>query len=116
LNLLSKIGRLINQDSKLKVDNYQPAVNPKDPDHLIRKQQQRAIPKEYILLALNYGKLRRTYGDLSYTLLDKSLRNTPYKSYVDRLRGTTVIGFWQQDTFYVKTCFWNFDVKTKCRY
>ncbi|MDJ0555670.1 MAG: DUF4258 domain-containing protein [Microcoleaceae cyanobacterium MO_207.B10] len=65
--------------------------NPKDTNHLERRQQQRAISLAMIKVALVYGRRQFSYGALTYTLTDKDLLRTPYQRFTDVLRGLRVV-------------------------
>jgi hypothetical protein len=111
------IAELVKQDSRI-YECFEYYVNTNDPLHVERKQQQRGITTSMLLIALYYGKRNRTYQDLSYTVLDKSLKGTIYEKYIDKLRGLTIIGGWDKERtkFTVITAYWNFVVKSKNRY
>ena len=116
MTLRKELRALLDADSSLQYQSFEVVENPKDPNHLERKQQQRAISDEIILLCLNYGVKRRTYQDHSFTLTDRALFNTPYFKYADKLRGATIIGNWDESTFHVITSYWNFTVKQRKRF
>lgn len=107
---------IVELDPKIVHRDYQIVENPKDPTHLARKQQQRAIKDEHILIALNYGVMKRTFRDRAYTLTDRILMDSPYFKYVDKLRGLTVIGYWKDDVFNVITSYWNYTIKSRKRF
>ncbi len=110
------LAALISCDEKIDTDCLFYSVNDKDPLHVERKQQQRAINDDMVLIALFYGSKKRTYQDLAYTITDRSLRDTPYEKYMCKLRGLTIIGNWHEDKFYMITSFWDFVVKQRKRY
>lgn len=113
-----EIEKIVAEDPAISPISLEFYDNNKDPYHVVRKQQQRAITNSMILIALHYGKRKYTFQDLSYTITDRSLVNTPYYKYVDKLRGLTVIGNNNPEAqkFIVVTAFWNFLVKSRKRY
>ena len=117
MNLREELKLLLDEDDSLIYTSFEVVENPRDPNHLKRKQQQRAITNEVILLCLNYGVKRRTYQDHSFTLTDRGLFNTPYFKHLDKLRGATIIGNWNDEgVFQVITSYWNFVVKQRKRF
>lgn len=107
---------IVENDPKIVHKDFEIVENPKDPNHLERKQQQRAINEVHILIALNYGVMKRTFRDKAYTLTDRILMDSPYFKYVDKLRGLTVIGYWVDDIFHVITSYWDYTVKSRKRF
>lgn len=91
-------------------------ISEKDSTHVIRKQQQRGINTNMILIALNYGYKKRSYQNWSYTLRDKDLLNSKYEKYLSKLRGLTIIGDWKDEVFIIITCFWDYTIKSRKRY
>jgi hypothetical protein len=116
VNFLEQLGILIASDSKINEIKIHTISNEKDLLHVERKQQQRAISNSMILIALTYGRKTRSFQDLSYALLDRSLLNTPYEKHLDKLRGLTIIGNWDKNEFYIITCYWDFLIKSRKRY
>ena len=116
MNLNKGLEAIVKADPIIKLDSISILINEKDPLHVQRKQQQRAIDNNMILVALYYGNKDRTYKDLSYTIVDRSLINTPYEKYLSKLRGLTIIGKWDDSKFFIKTSYWNFLVKSRKRY
>ena len=110
------IRNLVDEDSTISPNCLIYLYNEKDPTHVDRKKQQRAITDEMILVTLYYGTKKRTYKDISYTLTDRCLRSTQYEKYLDKLRGLTIIGRWENNQFQLITSFWNFSVKSKKRF
>lgn len=115
MTFITKLKQLVKHDSDIAFDFIR-VINDKDPNHVKRKQQQRAISDEAILVCLKHGVKKRTFGDLSFTLTDRSLADTKYSKYVDKLRGLTVIGNWERSTFFLITTFWNFNIKSHKRF
>ena len=116
LRCRERLTQLIEDDVNIKIKNYLLVNNLKDPLHVQRKHQQRAIKEEYVIIALNYGVKTRTFGEVSYTIVDKSLINSPYSIYLSNLRGLTVIGIWRNNLFNLITSYWNYKVKSKKRF
>jgi len=116
MGLNGGLQTLVEADPIIKLDSIDILVNEKDPLHVKRKQQQRAIDDNMILIALYYGKKERTYQDISYTIVDRSLLGTDYEKYLSKLRGLTIIGRWDKDMFHLITSYWNFLVKSRKRY
>ena len=59
--------------------------------HSRTRSGQRAISDDYIEIALSHGKPSHSYGDMAYTLDDRSLLGTPFQSQTGRLRGLSVV-------------------------
>lgn len=116
MSLSAGLEELVTSDPAIKHDCVDIIINEKDPLHVERKQQQRGIDDNMILIALHYGRKARTYQDTSYTLLDRSLVGTSYEKYMSKLRGLTIIGRWEDDVFHIITSYWNFLVKSRKRY
>lgn len=90
--------------------------NSKDEAHVERKIQQRAISVQLILIALHYGVKRRSFNDITYTIIDRVLFKTPYEKYLSKLRGLTIVGNWENNSFVIITCYWNYIIKSRKRY
>lgn len=116
MNCLGQLDTLIASDTKINRIILHTISNEKDLLHVERKQQQRAITNSMIFIALTYGRKERSFQDLSYKILDRSLLHTEYEKYLDKLRGLTVIGNWQENEFYIITCYWDFIIKNRKRY
>ena len=78
----------------------------KDPDHLQRRQQQRAIPDFMLQIAMAYGIKRYNKGAARYTLTDRKLAKSPYAKYTQELRGLSVVCN-AKSTSEVSTAYWN---------
>lgn len=116
MNLRAGLEELVLSDSTIKQDVIDVIVNDKDPLHVERKQQQRGIDNNMLLIALFYGRKARTYQDVSYTIIDRNLKGTPYEKFLSKLRGLTIIGRWDGESFNLITSYWNFLVKLRKRY
>lgn len=110
------IKNITSVDSKLQELCYNFIESNHDPLHIERKTQQRAITKEAIEICLAYGKKKRAIKAWNYSITDRSLHNTSYSKFKDSLRGLTIIGNWEQDTFYIITSYWDFNIKNRKRY
>lgn len=82
----------------------------KDPNHVERRQQQRAISLEMIKICLIYGSHRWIHGALTYTITDRSLQGTRYEKHIDTLRGLRVVTYGEGK---VKTTYWYQIIKRK---
>jgi hypothetical protein len=115
-----ELNILVDLDNNIILKQLKFFENNKDDLHVIRKQQQRAISKNMILIALNYGIKNRSFQDTTYTITDRCLINTKYEKYLSKLRGLTIVGNWteeQKDNYFVIiTCYWNYKVKSRKRY
>lgn len=87
--------------------------NPKDFNHLERRQQQRAISLPMIKIALVYGSRQFSYGALTYTLTDKNLQKTPYQRFTDVLRGLRVVCVHGLPNPEIMTAYWHEKTKRK---
>jgi hypothetical protein len=85
----------------------------KDPNHLNRRLQQRAINWDMIQLAIAYGKFQYHSQAQTWTLLDKSLHFTPYTRFIDKLRGLRIIATNNPVDSKLKltTAYWVFDLR-----
>ena len=102
-----QIATLIKQDPKVQAINNIVAWNSdKDPDHLKRRQQQRAISEEMIKVALAYGDKKYHRGAALYTLTDRKLAKSPYAKYTQELRGLTIVCN-AKSTLDISTAYWN---------
>lgn len=105
----------MDEDINLGFD-YDIVDNLKDPNHVKRKQQQRAISNQALKVALFYGLKKRTFKDFSSTLYDKSLRGTIYEKYTDKLRGLTVVYRKEVNKYYLITAYWDYKIKASRRF
>lgn len=85
----------------------------KDHNHFNRRLQQRAINWDMIKLAIAYGKFQYHSQARTWTLLDKSLKSTPYERYIDKLRGLRIIAanYSFDDTLKLSTAYWAYDLR-----
>jgi hypothetical protein len=112
---------LVGSDKNIILKQLKYFENIKDKFHVERKQQQRAISLNMVLIALNYGDKKRSFQDVIYSLNDRCLLNTPYEKYLSKLRGLTIVGNWEYNeykdlTFIIITCFWNYTIKSRKRF
>lgn len=113
MKFIKRLENTIKQDSKIKPLNFINHVGSKDPLHVKRRQQQRAINKAMILICLTYGHKKRISKAWSYIIRDIDLKDTLYESYTNELRGLKIIGNWKEDIFEIYTCLWDFKIKRK---
>lgn len=102
--------RIINNTS---IINIELGSTPKDYNHAQKRCDMRAIPIEYIWIAICYGHKKRAIKALSYVIYDKCLYNTPYYKYVSTLRGVCVIIDYNNT---VITAYWLFKIKDSIHY
>lgn len=111
---MKKIKELVNKDSKIKNNKLLTIVEfggvPKDLEHAQKRSDLRAIPIEYIWIAITYGTKKRAINALSFTIYDKDLINTSYYKYISTLRGTCVIIDYNN---FIITTYWLFKAKKK---
>lgn len=92
---MKKIKELVDKDKLIKenclVNQVEFGGVPKDVEHAQRRSDLRAIPIEYIWIAITYGTKKRAIKALSFTIYDKDLVNTAYYKYISTLRGVCVI-------------------------
>lgn len=85
----------------------------KDPLHLERRMQSRAITVEAIQVAFLYGERSWIRGAYTFTLTDRSLVGSPFEKYQDKLRGLKVVCLKTEKHFAVLTVLWNYGIKRK---
>lgn len=112
MGFAQQIRQLLNQDSNIPdLPNFVLSGTAADPDHTQRRMQQRAIAAEMIQVALLYGKCEHYCHATTYTLLDKSLKNTPYQRFLDKLRGLRVIAQQRPNGLEVTSVYWAWDLR-----
>ncbi|NJM76623.1 MAG: DUF4258 domain-containing protein [Acaryochloridaceae cyanobacterium RU_4_10] len=112
MRLVQQIRQLLGQDSNLStLPNFFLSGTASDPNHTTRRMQQRAIAIEMIEVALLYGKCERCSQATTYTLLDKTLRKTPYEKFLDKLRGLRVIAQECPNGLEVTSVYWAWDLR-----
>lgn len=84
-----------------------------DRNHVQRRMQQRAINLDMMKLAIAYGEVEFHSKAKTWTLLDKSLENTPYSYFADKLRGLRLIALpkLQDEIIYVTTVYWSYALR-----
>jgi hypothetical protein len=84
-----------------------------DSNHFMRRLQQRAISWNMIELAIAYGNFQYYSKALTWTLLDKNLQWTPYRKFVDKLRGLRIIANYRssQNSIKLSTAYWAYDLR-----
>ncbi len=114
---IKAIKEIVNNDTFIQhnnnILNVEFGGTPKDLDHAKKRSDKRAIPIEYILIAMQYGHKKRAIKALSYVIYDKCLINTPYYKYISTLRGVCVIIDYSNT---IITTYWLFKVKQKVHY
>ncbi|NEO57862.1 MAG: hypothetical protein F6K54_35310 [Okeania sp. SIO3B5] len=114
MNMNHQLSLVLQNDKNIQKLGCISAVhNPKDSNHLERRQQQRAISLSMMKVAIIYGNRQFSYGAVTYTLTDKNLRITPYKRFIDVLRGLRVVcvqGFPEPK---IMTAYWHNKTKRK---
>jgi hypothetical protein len=112
MKLVQQLQALLHQDTK---KNQLPSFSLKgtacDPTHTQRRMQQRAISEEMIAVALLYGKQEYHTRAKTFTILDKTLKNTPYQKFVDKLRGLRVIATDTAEGLKVTSVYWAWDLR-----
>lgn len=107
-----QIRQLLGQDSNLSnLPEFILSGTTADPNHTVRRMQQRAIAIEMIEVALLYGKCEQYNHATTYTLLDKTLRKTPYEKFLDKLRGLRVIAQECPHGLEVTSVYWAWDLR-----
>jgi Domain of unknown function (DUF4258) len=112
MKLVQQLQALLYQDTK------KPQLPPfsldgpsRDPNHAQRRMQQRAISEEMIAVALLYGREEYHTHAKTFTILDKTLKNTPYSKFVDKLRGLRVIAIETAEGLNVTSVYWAWDLR-----
>ncbi len=118
MNTHKHIQQIASTDHRLDPEiAYLSICKSKDPNHLERRQHQRAITREMIQIAIAYGQQRFDHhGAIIYTLSDRKLKSSPYARFTDTLRGLQVICLQGFATIQILTTYWNFDTKRRVRY
>ncbi|PSF34460.1 hypothetical protein C7H19_18700 [Aphanothece hegewaldii CCALA 016] len=92
MNTQKQIYQIFQDDSnKIKIQSLNILQPQKDTNHVQRRQQQRAINKIMIQIALLYGRKQYNKGAVIYTLSDRILEKTPYYKFGNTLRGLRVV-------------------------
>jgi hypothetical protein len=86
-----------------------------DEDHYERRLQQRAISVPMIEIALTYGWKKRIRGANTFTLTDRTIKDSPYIKYMDELRGLRVVTYIEGNTINIQTCYWEWAIKNRKR-
>lgn len=102
----------VNNDVKVRqnilANSFKLGGVPNDLEHARNRSNKRAIPLQYIQLAITYGTKKRAVKALSFTIYDKDLINTKYYKYISTLRGVCVIVDYNN---YIITTYWLFKAK-----
>lgn len=111
---MKKIKEVVKEDSIIKNNSLVNVVKfggvPKDLEHARKRSDMRAIPLEYIWIAIVYGTKKRAIKALSFTIYDKDLIDTIYYKYISTLRGVCVIIDYENT---IITTYWLFKAKRK---
>lgn len=102
---------LVQQDPKIvAIPEFVIAGTYHDKNHTQRRMQQRAINVNMIRVAIAYGKYQFHSKARTWTVLDKSLRNTVYERAIDRLRGLRIIApiHKEEECLFITTVYWDF--------
>ncbi len=112
MGLAQQIRQLLGQDSNIStLPTFVLSGSIADPNHTARRMQQRAIAIEMIEVALLYGKCEQYNHATTFTLLDKTLRKTPYEKFLDKLRGLRVIAQDCPHGLEVTSVYWAWDLR-----
>ena len=112
---MQAIHDLVRQDKKANSVQLVHANKEKDPLHVERRQQQRAISDELTQVALAYGTAKWDRGSKIKTLNDRNLKKTVYQKYISKLRGLSVVYKEEDSIYHLTTVCWNYNVKSKVR-
>lgn len=112
MKLANELHQLLTDDTKVEtLPNFFLSGTTTDPDHTKRRMQQRAISTDMIELALLYGKQEYHSRAKTYTILDKTLKHTPYSKFIDKLRGLRVIALETARELQVTSVYWAWDLR-----
>jgi hypothetical protein len=109
-----QLSQLINSDDIIKtLPKIEIFCCAKDHNHFNRRLQQRAINWDMIKLAIAYGKFQYHSQAQTWTLLDKSLKYTPYERFIDKLRGLRIIAanYSCDGTLKLSTAYWTYELR-----
>lgn len=116
MKTIKSIKEISLTNKKLLDVKYSYVESSHDPLHILRKQQQRAISDIAVNICLVYGVKKRAIKAWNYTLTDRALKKTRYEPFINSLRGLTIIGNWEKNTFNIITAYWDFSIKNRKRY
>lgn len=106
--LNKELSQMLKNDTKVdQLVQMTPVTKPNDPNHLQRRQQQRAISNDMIKIAIIYGHRQFSHGALTFTLTDRNLRTTPYYRFIDALRGLRVVCIKGLPNPQILTAYWH---------
>jgi hypothetical protein len=114
MKLNKKLYRLTQLDRKVQnLPSIKVYSRAKDSNHFVRRLQQRAISWNMIKLAIAHGEFQYHSHAKTWTLLDKNLQFTPYRKYIDKLRGLRIIALnnSSQNILLLTTAYWSYDLK-----
>jgi Domain of unknown function (DUF4258) len=112
MKLVQQLQSLLHQDTKkTQLPSFCLIGSSHDPNHAQRRMQQRAISEEMITVALLYGKQEYHTRAKTFTILDRTLKNTPYQKFIDKLRGLRVIATETAEGLKVTSVYWAWDLR-----
>lgn len=112
MKLTHELHQLLTDDTKIEtLPNFFLAGTLDDPNHTKRRMQQRAISNDMVELALLYGKKEYYSHAKTFTILDKTLKHTPYHKFIDSLRGLRVIGLETARGLKVMSVYWAWNLR-----
>jgi hypothetical protein len=104
---MKKLKGIVKNDPRInKLKRVVPCVYDKDPNHLQRRMQSKAISLEMIKIALGYGVSHRHSNTKVYRLGDRHLKDSCYEKFVDKLRGLKVVTLETPEEFKVISAYW----------
>jgi hypothetical protein len=110
----TRLSQLVSKDDNINnLQQVEICCSQKDRNHFNRRLQQRAINWDMIRLAIAYGKFQHHAHAYTWTLLDRSLIQTPYARFVDKLRGLRIIATrnsWDRRIKLI-TAYWAYDLR-----
>lgn len=111
-----QLSLIVESDSnKHKIGTLKIAPKHKDSNHVQRRKQQRAINNAMIQIALMYGRKHFYKGAVIYTLNDRILKQTPYRHFIDFLRGLRVVCLNGLPNPNILTTYWHSETKRRVR-
>ena len=107
-NIKIEVSNDVKVHSNVLANSFQLGGVSNDLEHAQHRSSKRAIPLQYIQLAITYGTKKRAVKALSFTIYDKDLIRTPYYKYISTLRGVCVIVDYNNT---IITTYWLFKAK-----
>lgn len=100
------LNDVASRDNKLSDLEITYVSKEKDPNHVQRRKQSRAISDEMIKIAVVYGHKSWSRGARAFSLSDKQVKDTQYEKYSDKLRGLRVIATRNKEEINIITVCW----------